>query len=244
MVDFYEKTRNILVSNGHDSLIFIISSHGEARNVILDSKSSKLKLTQVFKHFNGASCEEFIDKPKIFIVDVCRGRFISKPYNPASINRNNKNNNNDKDLVSPTAMPTRGGSTDSHWHNRDYNNYNIDEEKATAMVLRHDHDYVYNAKFKSERDKEKQEQKHKHQQQTASTSSNAVAVNDNKLGSTNGDDRDTMVNGSGVFYHKEANFRFIYGNPEGYAVYDGGTKGGYLIRATKKVFLNDKYSTS
>ena len=37
-------------------------------------------------------------------------------------------------------------------------------------------------------------------------------------------------------YHSEANCRFIYANPDGYAAVDGVTKGGYLIRATKHVF--------
>ena len=42
-------------------------------------------------------------------------------------------------------------------------------------------------------------------------------------------------------YHPEANFRYIYGNPDGYVVPDS-TKGGYLIRATKKILSNSKIS--
>ena len=37
-------------------------------------------------------------------------------------------------------------------------------------------------------------------------------------------------------FHNEANCRFIYANPEGYAAIDGGKTGGYLIQATKHVF--------
>ena len=37
-------------------------------------------------------------------------------------------------------------------------------------------------------------------------------------------------------YHNEANCRFIYANPDGYAAIDGGASGGYLIQATKYVF--------
>ena len=39
-------------------------------------------------------------------------------------------------------------------------------------------------------------------------------------------------------YHKEANFRFIYGSIDGYAIVEGGTKGGYLIQALCSVFSN------
>ena len=37
-------------------------------------------------------------------------------------------------------------------------------------------------------------------------------------------------------FHNEANCRFIYANPDGYAAMDGGANGGYLIQATKYVF--------
>ena len=39
-------------------------------------------------------------------------------------------------------------------------------------------------------------------------------------------------------YHEQANFRYIYGNPDGYVIADGGSKGGYLIRAIKRVLSN------
>ena len=45
-------------------------------------------------------------------------------------------------------------------------------------------------------------------------------------------------------YHKGANFHFIYGNPNGLAVADGGSKGGYLIRGVKRVFSNTDISLS
>ena len=36
--------------------------------------------------------------------------------------------------------------------------------------------------------------------------------------------------------HCEDNLRIIYGNPDGYAVFDGGEKGGYLIQSIHKIF--------
>ena len=40
-----------------------------------------------------------------------------------------------------------------------------------------------------------------------------------------------------ALFHTEANCRFIYANPDGYAAVDGGSKGGYLIQAIKHVFM-------
>ena len=40
-------------------------------------------------------------------------------------------------------------------------------------------------------------------------------------------------------YHKEANFRYIYANIDGYSVVEAGKRGGYLIQAMKDVFVND-----
>ena len=42
-----------------------------------------------------------------------------------------------------------------------------------------------------------------------------------------------------ISYHAESNFRYVYGNPDGYTVPDGGSKGGYLIRAITDVFNTD-----
>ena len=36
--------------------------------------------------------------------------------------------------------------------------------------------------------------------------------------------------------HSEANFFFVFANPDGYAAFDGGNNGGYLIQALYKVF--------
>ena len=45
--------------------------------------------------------------------------------------------------------------------------------------------------------------------------------------------------------HSEANFLYVYANPDGYAAFDGGNKGGYLIQSIKKIFnkkeIYDKY---
>ena len=39
-----------------------------------------------------------------------------------------------------------------------------------------------------------------------------------------------------IYNINNADFRYIYGNPDGYSVFDGGKNGGYLIQSMKKVF--------
>ena len=44
--------------------------------------------------------------------------------------------------------------------------------------------------------------------------------------------------------HNEANFRYVYANPDGYAAIDGGKKGGHLISAIHSTFLKLSKSRS
>ena len=41
-------------------------------------------------------------------------------------------------------------------------------------------------------------------------------------------------------YHEEENFCYIFANPDGYAVADGGERGGYLIRSVNRIFRNEQ----
>lgn len=55
---------------------------------------------------------------------------------------------------------------------------------------------------------------------------------------TNGQEQQQeIIRKDDVYYHKEANFCCIYANPDGYAAFDGGRKGGYLIRSIERIFL-------
>ena len=52
----------------------------------------------------------------------------------------------------------------------------------------------------------------------------------------------TLMKMNDNVYHEQLNFCFVYATPDGYAIPDGGSKGGYLIRGLNKVFLNEKLS--
>ena len=43
--------------------------------------------------------------------------------------------------------------------------------------------------------------------------------------------------------HREANFFFVYANPDGYAAFDGGKEGGYLIRGIYRTYKKKEITT-
>ena len=74
------------------------------------------------------------------------------------------------------------------------------------------------------------------------TKQKLTIITDNKENSENNKENDekSIVSSIGSrldnLYHNEANIRFLFANPDGYAAVDGGIKGGYLIQATTDVF--------
>ena len=48
---FVEEARKCVVSNKHDALIFVISSHGDTRKIIYDSNMTKYRLRNIFNMF-------------------------------------------------------------------------------------------------------------------------------------------------------------------------------------------------
>ena len=69
-----------------------------------------------------------------------------------------------------------------------------------------------------------------------------IQMNDDKYGKfgmfRDGNESNSAKNDIASFYHPRANFMVVYANPDGYVAGDGGFKGGYLIRAIKRVFSN------
>ena len=69
---------NIVSQKNHDLLLFVISSHGDADGVILDSDCEEISLLSIFAEFFGNKCNFMLNKPKIFFVDACRGSMKSR----------------------------------------------------------------------------------------------------------------------------------------------------------------------
>ena len=66
--------------NNFDGLIFIISSHGEDEGVLLDSEGKDYQLMEIFSTFDNSTCTKLAGKPKLFIIDACRGQMTSKVH--------------------------------------------------------------------------------------------------------------------------------------------------------------------
>ena len=155
---------NSTQNNGirHDALIWVISSHGDSGNVLIESEGEEFQLLRLFNKFDGKSIPLFQNNPKLFFVDACRGVMKPQPV-PIAMKQSNYKISSDTEEES-VEKQTKGGKKCS-------------TNKVHPIALK-----------------------------------------------------------SVESMHKEANFRYIYGNPDGYAVFDGGKKGGYLIQAMKNVF--------
>ncbi|XP_019851802.1 PREDICTED: uncharacterized protein LOC109581823 [Amphimedon queenslandica] len=51
----------------------IILSHGDEGNIVYASDGQSIKLDDIFKHFSAGNCPSLGGKPKVFIVQACRG---------------------------------------------------------------------------------------------------------------------------------------------------------------------------
>ncbi|ETO00224.1 hypothetical protein RFI_37223, partial [Reticulomyxa filosa] len=58
----------------YDGLIVIICGHGDDGNMLVASDGSSLSIDEMRKTFNCNKMDSFKDFPKIFIIDVCRGK--------------------------------------------------------------------------------------------------------------------------------------------------------------------------
>ena len=165
----------------YDSLIFIVSSHGEADGVILDSESEEYSLFCLYAQFNGSQFPNFAHCPKLFFVDACRGNLKSKKI-AVSYNMGDNINVN-----------------------------NIDKSQEIYAVSK-----GRNSEYKDD-----------------------ISISNNKNNKNNNSSNDIkrqLSTKQEINIHSEANFFFVYANPDGYAAFDGGNKGGYLIQAIYKVF--------
>ena len=184
-------------TNEHDGLLFFISSHGESDSVILDSECEEISLIQIFYPFFGEKSPYLLDKPKIFVVDACRGSMRAKPIQSPKTDKSKAEAKMEHDDGEKNGDPDFGKSNKSvNSHDNDSNDEKMQDSQNKDFVFRGN-------------------------------------VND-------GDDNNNKNNIKlgNQYYHSQANTRFIYSNPDGYAAVDAGSKGGYLIQSTKKIFCN------
>ena len=168
-------------NNNHDGLLLFISCHGESDGIILDSNCEEYQLSAIYYQFYGENSPHLLNKPKIFIVDACRGSMRSII--------NVDSTNTDKNSISK-------------------GNQSSDFEKTRGRT--------------SSNNNGKHENETENKQETNNSTNTINTVN---------------------LYHSQSNCRFIYTNPDGYAAADGGSRGGYLIQATKNVFCKQEITS-
>ena len=204
--DFFKKGKDYVEENKHDSCILVISSHGKAEGVIIDSKGEDVSLEWLFDPFMGQSCKYLVDKPKIAIVDSCRGMMRQKPIASKTYGENNEEGKSKNQTNKQTVL---------------------------TEELKNNDDTMVTTKKK---DKEGE----------INETKESEGNNSNTLNVTNNVDHKPklvdVVDTKNKLYHPRSNLMIIYANPDGYAALDGGSKGGYLIRAVKNVFSSEEIS--
>ena len=195
--DFFQKGKEYIKPNKHDSCIFVISSHGEQEGVILPSNGEEVQLESLLYPYMGQSCKYLIDKPKIAFVDACRGSMGAKPIIPDKMEMGNidESKTHEKD-----ALITEAKATDNVADATDVESVGIQPDSGNQDEK--DDKIVQNSYVP---------------QQHSTKENDLIEINQQ-------------------FYHPRANFMIVYANPEGYAATDGDIKGGYLVRAMKRVF--------
>ena len=58
----------------YDAFFIIILSHGDPGDVIYTSDSQSIKISEISDHFTASNCPTLANKPKVFIVQACRGQ--------------------------------------------------------------------------------------------------------------------------------------------------------------------------
>ena len=59
--------------SNHDALFFIILSHGDRGDIIFTSDDIMIKINDIVKCFSASKCPTLSNKPKVFIIQACRG---------------------------------------------------------------------------------------------------------------------------------------------------------------------------
>ncbi|ETO24381.1 hypothetical protein RFI_12776 [Reticulomyxa filosa] len=83
--DVHEFIDNIIVNhklrrntNNYDALIMIICGHGDDNNMFVTSDGKQVSIDKIRSKFDGEEMPSLKGCPKIFFVDVCRGKNIPK----------------------------------------------------------------------------------------------------------------------------------------------------------------------
>jgi len=66
--------------NGYDAIVMIICGHGDNNDVLLTSDNDEISVPKLRSKFNCDELRKFTNYPKIFIMDICRGRNLPNSH--------------------------------------------------------------------------------------------------------------------------------------------------------------------
>ena len=69
LIEFFQMDHS-----AYDVFFIIILSHGDPGDVIYTSDSQSIKISEISDHFTASNCPTLANKPKVFIVQACRGQ--------------------------------------------------------------------------------------------------------------------------------------------------------------------------
>ena len=99
----------------HDGLIYFISGHSNTSNVIEVSNGDEFPLIKIFEHFHSDKLKHFIHRPKLFVIEVCRGQQTMHPKVDSSkpILQAVKEHENKQDAIDHSQYKSKISANDS-----------------------------------------------------------------------------------------------------------------------------------
>ena len=212
IIKLCEKARELILKYKHDSLMFVISGHGNSRRQLMDSKMNKFSISDIFDVFCGDYAlhenDEMTDgdrllftQPAIFIIDACRGSDPAPAYSIPNIPVNLQQANG----VNINSMKNESKENEKKENNTSNNNEVFDDKALNHNLA-----------------------ENKEEPQTDDD-------DDENESESKMEGKRTNVS------HRDANRFEIWANTDGYAVRGGQESGGLLIRSVRKVFNDMSY---
>ena len=134
---FNETIKNVLASNDYDCLIYLLSCHGDREDlddVIYDSKGDTVKVATLLNNFSNENCSRLKNRPKIAILDFCRGIMrMNKKINSnfqETVNKNKLQNDNNNNSRKTTNQEKEANNTQrKNSEKKNENNENVFDKK-------------------------------------------------------------------------------------------------------------------
>ncbi|KAJ8320398.1 hypothetical protein KUTeg_001985 [Tegillarca granosa] len=124
---FYRTLPNLQDHQHADSTVICLLSHGED-GYIFGTDGKKILLDDVFSLFDNKHCKLLIQKPKIFIIQACRGGALDSGIPVPHLDETDGSDTNQKQLPSQSDMlicyPTQAGYY--AWRNRERGSWYIE----------------------------------------------------------------------------------------------------------------------